>query len=533
MWGHIFPFLNWLPLLNRDSLKSDFMAGLTGAVIVLPQGVAFAMIAGLPPEYGLYTAMVTPVLAALFGSSYHLISGPTTAISLVVFASLAKYAEAGSETFIQLAILLCFMAGVIQLVFGLVRAGKLVGFVSHTVVTGFTAGAAILIITSQMKHVLGLQLSSGLSFFQSWVAIGQGLSLINWWVFAVGGGTLLMALLIQRFLPKWPYMLIAMILGSLLNLLLDGQSKGVMLVGEIPAHLPAMSLPNLSWEHVRLLSSDALAIALLGLIEAVSIAKAIAMQSQQRIDANQEFIGQGISNLVASFFSCYAGSGSFTRSGVNYQSGAKTPMAAIFAAIILALLLLLLAPYAAYLPLPAMGGIILLVGFKLIDVSYIKTIIKADWREALVLLTTFLATLLLDLEFAIYLGVLLSLAFFLNRMSRPHIGPVKIDIQDSEGDFQRIHITGPLYFGALEYLGDQFQLLLGENPKIILDADNIHYLDMAGAEFLAHQALACRKLGGFLRIENLAEEAHELIAKLELEEELGISVESLARVASH
>ncbi|MEL6846209.1 MAG: SulP family inorganic anion transporter, partial [Bacteroidota bacterium] len=319
------------------------------------------------------------------------------------------------------------MAGVIQLVFGLVRAGKLVGFVSHTVVTGFTAGAAILIITSQMKHVLGLQLSSGLSFFQSWVAIGQGLSLINWWVFAVGGGTLLMALLIQRFLPKWPYMLIAMILGSLLNLLLDGQSKGVMLVGEIPAHLPAMSLPNLSWEHVRLLSSDALAIALLGLIEAVSIAKAIAMQSQQRIDANQEFIGQGISNLVASFFSCYAGSGSFTRSGVNYQSGAKTPMAAIFAAIILALLLLLLAPYAAYLPLPAMGGIILLVGFKLIDVSYIKTIIKADWREALVLLTTFLATLLLDLEFAIYLGVLLSLAFFLNRMSRPHIGPVKID----------------------------------------------------------------------------------------------------------
>ncbi|MEL7341880.1 MAG: SulP family inorganic anion transporter, partial [Bacteroidota bacterium] len=235
-------------------------------------------------------------------------------------------------------------------------------------------------------------------------------------------------------------------------------------------------------------------------------------------------------NLVASFFSCYAGSGSFTRSGVNFQSGAKTPMAAIFAAIILALLLLLLAPYAAYLPLPAMGGIILLVGFKLIDVSYIKTIVKADWREALVLLTTFLATLLLDLEFAIYLGVLLSLAFFLNRMSRPQIGTVQLDVQAPEGECQRIQITGPLYFGALEYLGDQFQLLLSQNPKIILDADNIHYLDMAGAEFLAHQALACRQLGGFLRIEGLAEDACELVAKLELEEELDILPASMARV---
>jgi len=415
----IFPFLTWFKLVTKETIKADFIAGLTGAVIVLPQGVAFATIAGLPPEYGLYTAMVTPIVAALFGSSHHLVSGPTTAISIVVFSAISHHATPGTPEFLSLTLTLTFLAGVYQLAFGLARLGSLVNFVSHTVVIGFTAGAAILIATSQLKHITGIFVPKGESFLHTWVDMFAGISNFNIYLMVIALATLATALLSKKFIPKAPNLLLGMIVGSVIAILFKDYTDGIKLVGEIPAQLPPFSSPDFSIATIKMLAPEAFAVALLGLIEAVSISRAVANKSNQRINSNQEFVGQGMSNMFGSFMSSYAGSGSFTRSGINYEAGAKTPLSAIFAAVALMGIVLLIAPLTAYLPIAAMGGVILLVAYNLIDFHHITQVLRFSKSESSILLTTFFATLFLELEFAIYLGVLLSLVLFLAKTSTP------------------------------------------------------------------------------------------------------------------
>ena len=512
-WQFLFPFLNWWPLVNRDSLRADFLAGVTGAFIVLPQGVAFALIAGLPPEYGLYTAIVTPIVAALFGSSLHLISGPTTAISIVVLATVKPFALPGSQEFITLALTLTFLAGMFQLILGLARMGALVNFISHGVVIGFTAGAAILIATSQMKHALGITLPPGESFVHTWIDLYRHLPEVNGYTLGIAVVTMVALLLFRHYRPRWPGMLFAMIIGSVVCLLLGGEQQGVHLVGHLPGHLPPLSQPDFSLSTIRKLGPGALAVAMLGLIEAVSISRAIATRSEQRIDGNQEFIGQGLSNLVGSFFSSYAGSGSFTRSGINYHAGARTPMAAIFAAILLAVILLLVAPLTAYLPMPAMAAIILVVAYNLIDFHHIRTTLKISQSDATVLVTTFLATLFLKLEFAIYVGVILSLALYLNRTARPRVYSVvpnpnnplrRMEIKTGLAECPQmriVRIDGSLFFGAVNHVAESFRMFLQKDPErnyLLLDGSGINFIDVAGAELLSQQARLLRKRGGGL-----------------------------------
>jgi len=528
MWYRFLPFLAWWPLVGRDSLRADLLAGLTGAVIVLPQGVAFAMIAGLPPEYGLYTAMITPIVAALFGSSLHLISGPTTAISIVIFSAISHHAEPGTAEFISLTLTITFLAGIYQLAFGLVRLGTLVNFVSHSVVIAFTAGAAILIMTSQLKHILGVPIPKGESFLHTWIDIFSQINHINYYVLIIALSTLISALLFKHFLPRLPYMLLAMIFGSLISFLLNGQAHGVKLVGEMPAHLPPLSMPDFSLSTIRQLAPEALAVALLGLIEAVSIARSVATRSHQHIDGNQEFIGQGLSNIVGSFFSSYAGSGSFTRSGINYQAGAKTPLSAIFAALFLALTLLFIAPLTAYLPIAAMGGIILLVGYNLIDFHHIKGIIKASRSETSILIVTFLATLFLELEFAIYIGILLSLVFYLHKTARPKIVTLVPDPEDTRRSLinlerktlpecpqiKIIRIDGSLFFGAVNYVSSQLHHLKDNEPTIthiLIVAKAINFIDVAGAEMLVRESKFWKAQGGGLYLCGLKMEAEKFL----------------------
>jgi SulP family sulfate permease len=522
----VFPFLRWWNFIGRDTLRADLVAGFTGAVIVLPQGVAFAMIAGLPPEYGLYTAIVTPIVAALFGSSLHLISGPTTAISIVVFTSVSPLAEPGSAEYIRLVLTLTLMAGIYQLVFGLARLGTLVNFVSHSVVVGFTTGAAILIATSQLRHVLGLDLPHGHSFLRVWLGIFGQLLQINPYVLSVAAATLACAVLFRILTPRWPGMLLAMIIGSLVCLLIDGDQNGVALVGQMPARLPPPSLPDISFTTLHQLVPKALAVALLGLIEALSIGRAIATQSRQPIDGNQEFIGQGLSNIVGSFFSSYAGSGSFTRSGINYQTGAMTPLSAVFSAIILSLLLLLIAPLTAYLPIAAMGGIILLVAYNLIDAHHIRIVLKTSAPESAVMLTTFAATLLLDLEFAIYAGVLLSLILYLNRTAHPHIfplapnpdpdGPHCIEGESECPILKVVRIEGPLFFGSVNHVGEYlFNIDKREMRKtnVMIVGCGINLIDIAGAEMLANEAQRRRSQRGDLFLCEISPDASRLLDK--------------------
>jgi sulfate permease, SulP family len=514
------PFLSWTPRVNGKSLRADIAAALTGAVIVLPQGVAFAIIAGLPPQYGLYTAIITPIIAALFGSSWQLVSGPTTAISLVVFSAISQHAAPGSPEFISLALTLTFLAGVYQLAFGLAQLGRLVNFVSHSVVVGFTAGAAILIVTSQMKSVLGIEIARGDSFLHTWGSIASKADGANAYVLAISIGTLILAIAMKHLFPKSPYMLVAMILGSLMSLAINGPAHGVDLIGAIPGHLPPMSMPDFSYETFRALASQALAVAVLGLIEAVSIGRSIAAKTHQRIDASQEFVGQGLSNIVGSFFSSYAGSGSFTRSGLNHSAGAQTPMAAILAAVFLAVILLSLAPMTAYLPIPAMAGIILLVAYRLVDFHHIRTILRVSRSESAVLIVTFVATLLLELEFAIYAGVLLSLVLYLNRTANPRMYSV-IPCPDSTPrrfipvgpvsnrrcpQLEILEINGAVFFGSVNAVARRLGFIYQADPMlnhVLIVADSIAAIDVSGAEMLAEEAATLNEKGGALYISGL------------------------------
>ena len=535
--SRIFPFLNWWPLVNQKSLRADLLAGLTGAVIVLPQGVAFATIAGLPPVYGLYTAMVTPIVAGLFGSSRHLISGPTTAISIVVFSTVSNHATPGTPEFVEMALTLTLFAGIYQFIFGLARMGSLVNFVSHTVVIGFTAGAAILIATSQLKHVLGIKIPAGHSFTDAWLVVFENLGHINYTVFSVAMVTLVVALLVKKFIPVLPNLLMGMIAGSVLAYYLGGESAGLKMIGAIPSDLPPFSVPNVNLDTLQEIGANAFAVALLGLIEAVSISRAIASKSHQRIDGNQEFIGQGLSNMVGSFFSSYAGSGSFTRSGINYAAGAVTPMSAIFAAVMLLLIILLIAPLMAYLPIAAMGGVIMLVAYNLIDFHHIGKILKVSKHEMVILLITFFSTLLLELEFAIYMGVLSSLLLFLSRTSMPDIISLAPDPESPKNAFTNIarkplvqcpqlkiiRIDNSIYFGSINHIQKALNRIVDKEgiKHILIVGTSIGFIDLAGVEMLAQEAQRLRAAGGGLYFCNNKKAVMEFLNKAHFVDEIG------------
>lgn len=525
-WQAYFPFLVWLRLLNREIVTIDLIAGVTGAVIVLPQGVAYAMIAGLPPEYGLYAAIIPTVVAALFGSSWHLISGPTVAMSIVVYAALSPLATPGSPEFIKLALTLTLLAGLFQFALGLARMGTLVNFVSHSVVVGFTAGAAVLIATSQMKNVLGVTTTSGTSFVGKWIELAEQLPQTNLYVFTVAITTLIISVLFKKYTPRLPGMLFAMIAGSLIALALDAQAHHIKLVGSLPSQLPPLSLPEMSFHTLHHLATPALAIALLGLVEAVSIARSVGTRSRQMIDGNQEFIGQGLSNIVGAFFSSYASSGSFTRTGVNYESGAQTPLAAIFAATFLTLIILLIAPLTAYVPIPSMAGVLLVVAYNLIDFHHIKAILKVSRSESSVLIVTFLSTLFLELSFAIYVGVLLSLVVYLSRTSKPHIVAMSPDPSSPKRSFTNlardlnlqecpqlkiIRIDGSLFFGAVTHVTKLLQSI--KERHLLIVSSGINFIDVAGAEMLAHEAKRRHESGGGMYLTKVKMRAHDIFER--------------------
>jgi SulP family sulfate permease len=474
--------------------------------------------------------MITPIIAALFGSSFHLVSGPTTAISIVIFTAVSHHANPGTPEFISIALTMTFLAGVYQLAFGLARLGTLVNFVSHTVVIGFTAGAAILIATSQMKHISGIFVPKGESFIHTWMDLFAGSSEINIYLIAIALVTLGFAILSKKLMPKSPNLLIGMVAGSVIAIYFQNFTNGIKLVGEIPAHLPPLSLPDFSLSTIKVLAPEAFAIALLGLIEAVSISRAVATKSNQRINSNQEFIGQGMSNMVGSFFSSYAGSGSFTRSGINYEAGAKTPLSAIFAAVSLMGIVLLIAPLTTYLPIAAMGGVILLVAYNLIDFHHIKQVLSFSKSESGILLTTFFATLFLELEFAIYLGVILSLVLFLARTSTPKIPTLAMDeLPDgtrkliniekkplkSCPQLKIIRIDMSIYFGSITHIQNRIAKIVDNEQinHILIVASGINFIDLTGAEALVSENNRLKQSGGGLYFVGLKASVYEFVAR--------------------
>jgi SulP family sulfate permease len=535
------PFLLWWDRVTPESLRADFIAGLTGAIVVLPQGVAFAAIAGMPLQYGLYAGMVPAVIAAFFGSSWHLVSGPTTAASLVLLSTLSAFAPPETPEYVQLALTLTFMVGVIELTMGIARMGTLVNFISHQVVLGFTAGAAILIAVNQLKNFVGLPIPRG-HFSDILLYFFTHLSSINWWVTLVAMVTLLSGIASKRFFPKVPYMITAMVLGSgvsvLLNYFLGQDHTGIKTVGALPRTFPPLSHPNFSFNAIQELAPGAIAVTLFALTEAVSIGRALAVRAGQTIDGNQEFIGQGLSNLAGSFFSGYVATGSFNRSGLNYEAGARTPIAAAFAGLLLMFIVVLVAPLAAYLPNAAMAGILFLVAWGLIDFHHMGKVVKVNKSGTAAMLVTFASTLVLKLEDAIFLGVILSLALYLNKTSHAQVlRRVPDPREDKRGfvtntdrslpecpQFRLIRIDGSLFFGAVQHVQSEIAKMDEETPEqkhLAIVSDGINFVDVAGAEFLAQEARTRRQRGGTLYLVRVKEGVCQPLGKGGYLEEIG------------
>lgn len=523
-WQRLLPFLIWLPNVSRRELKADFTAGLTGAIVVLPQGVAFAYIAGMPPEYGLYAGIVPAIIAALFGSSKHLVSGPTTAASIVLLSTLSVYAIPRTPDYVSLALTLTFMVGVFELVLGFARLGALVNFISHSVIVGFTAGAAILIAAKQLPNFFGITIPSGGHLYDILYNVALQISQTNGYVVLVALVTLLSGIIAKRWWTKIPYMITAILIGSvvatILNLWLGQATTGIATVGALPASLPPLSLPNLSLENIRHLAPAALAVSLFALTEAVSIGRALANRGGYRIDGNQEFIGQGLSNIAGSFFSGYVATGSFNRSGVNFSSGAKTPLAAVFAGLLLGAIVVVVAPLAMYLPNAAMAGILFLVAWGLIDFNEIGHILKSSRRETAVLAVTFLSALFLELEFAIFGGVLLSLVLYLDRVSKPRIVTRVPDPASPNRAFSSkpdlpscpqleiIRIDGSLFFGSVNHIEHTFDRLRSKHPDkkhLAIIANGINFVDLQGSDVLNKEAQRRRAEGGDVYLINVKE----------------------------
>ncbi|WP_069385120.1 SulP family inorganic anion transporter [Halomonas caseinilytica] len=499
------PFLHWLPQQTPRSLRVDAIAGLTGAVLVLPQGVAYALLAGLPPEYGLYAAIVPVILAALFGSSRQMVSGPVAALSIALFSTLQPFADAGTSEFITLAMTLTFLAGVFQLLLGLARLGALVELVSHSVITGFTAGAALIIAASQLPHALGLTHIESGNFLAIWPQLIAHFEAIQPMALFVTGFTVITCLAFQRWLPRWPGMIVAIVAATLLVAWLDPSGDAVQRVTTVQAGLPPLSTPDLSLDNLRVLTPGAIALGLLGLVQAVAISRAIAASTGQRLDNNQEFIGQGLSNLGGAFFSGYVSSGSLTRSGLNASAGACSPLAALFSALFLIPILLVAAPLLQHVPMPAISGQLLLVAFKLVDRKSIREALTLSRSEASVLLITFFSTLLLALEFAIYLGVLASLILYLRRTTRPPV--VESDLSQAPLTIQQVveapycdvvRIDGSLFFGACDSIGRRLERF--EQPDLVILAAGINFIDLSGIHLLQRQARRCHARGGKLHL---------------------------------
>jgi len=526
------PCLDWPKGLAQNSLKEDLRAGITGAILVLPQGVAYALIAGLPPEFGLYTAIVSATFAAFFGSSMHMISGPTAALSIVAATVITNAIGDNSVDYISLMITLTFMVGVIQLVLGFLNFGVLINFISHSVVQGFTSGAAVIIAASQIKNLLGFEVENNGTLMSYMMGVFDNLERTNSIALGIAAVTVATAFILKIYVKRIPYLLGAMISGISFYLLVNGSAKGVYSLDGLSGTLPPLSYPKLDFDIFSILLSGSFAVALLGLIEAASIARSIAMRSKQQINGNQEIIGQGVSDVVGSFFSCYPSSGSFTRSGGNYDAGAKTPMASLFSAFFVILFVLFFPSLTKYIPLPVMAGSIIVITWNLFNLKDFIAVFKAEKAETITFLGTFFCTLCFQLEYAIYIGVLISIICYLHKTSRPKISIVAPFINDQGKrqirsvdryslqecpEIKIIRVDGSIFFGSSVHLQKYLQALTKDkHSKIIVISKSVNFIDATGQYMLINEIERIEKNEGKIIFSSLKGNIIDTLEKTEL-----------------
>lgn len=501
-YKNLTPFMGWVgELKDKKVLKADLLAGVTVALVLVPQSMAYAQLAGLPPYYGLYASFLPVAIAALFGSSRQLATGPVAVVSLLTASAVEPIAASGSEGYFIYAVMLALMVGTIQLVLGVVRLGMMVDFLSHPVVVGFTNAAAIIIATSQLSKFFGVDVERAEHHYEMvWNTLLLGMEQVHIPTLAMAIGSLALMLLLKRYSPKLPNVLIAVAVAILISWYFDFEKGGGRVVGTIPQGLPSLELPTVSWHMFQQMAGVALAIALIGFMEAISIAKAMAVSTRQKLDANQELIGQGFSNLVASVFQGYAVSGSFSRSAVNIASGAITGFSSIVTAVIVGLTLLFLTPLLYHLPQPTLAAVIILAVIGLIKIRPLKSMWRVQRHDSVVALVTFTLTLLYapHLETGILIGVLLSLGLYVYRTMRPDISLLSRHDDGGLRDAAKyilkvcpkiavVRFGGPLFFANTGYFHDKVLERVANQPElrfIIIDAVSMNEIDATGQEML-------------------------------------------------
>ena len=498
------PFLDWIgQVRDRNVLRADLIAGTTVALVLIPQSMAYAQLAGLPAYYGLYASFLPVIVASLWGSSAQLATGPVAVVSLLTASTLAAYVTIGSDEFIAMAITLALLVGLVQFLLGLFRLGVIVNFLSHPVILGFTNAAALIIGLSQLNKIFGVDKPRSEHFVNDIYAVILQIPQTHIPTLIMGVSAIAIMWGLKKYLPKIPGVLVAVTITTIASWLLNFQAHGGQVVGEIPEGLPSLGTPQLSWEMAVKLLPSAFVISLVGFMEAISIAKAMASRSKQHIDPNQELIGQGLANMVGSLGQSYPVSGSFSRSAVNFNAGAITGMSAVFTALIVLITLMFLTPLLYHLPQAVLAAVIMMAVFGLINIKAIKHAWQAHLHDGMAAIVTFVATLAFapHLDNGIMLGAGMAIVMFLYGTMKPRVAilgrykdgtlrDVKVNPDlGTDEKILAIRYDGSLYFANVSFFEDAILEAQAHKPEadfLLIVGDGINQLDASGEEVLHH-----------------------------------------------
>jgi len=498
----VIPILEWLPNYNKSLFKGDLVAGITVGIILIPQGIAYALIAGLPPIYGLYCALMPQVMYAIFGSSRQVAIGPVAMDSLIVATGVSTLALAGSESYIAIAILLALMVGVIQFILGIFSLGFIVNFLSKPVITGFTSAVALIIGVNQFRNLLGVDFIQSDQIQYLLMDIWLQISTFNFHTTAIGLVSVFIIIFFRKINKKIPNALIVVILGILIMKYFGKNLSDVAVVKDIPSGLPSFSFPVFDLDQIRELLPIALTLVMVGYLETISIGKSLeAKQDEYRVRPNQELIALGLSNIFGSFFKAYPSTSSFSRSAINAESGGKTGMSALISVAMVIFTLLFLTPLFYHLPKTVLAAIIIVAVFGLINFKEATFLWKANNLDFWLLIATFVSTLIFGIEYGIIVGVGLSLIILIFRTSRPYVtelGKVpnsnfyrnknRFEEVILEDDILVLRFDAQLFYANASYFRDNLDEMAAKKGKalklIVLDAESINRIDSTGVEML-------------------------------------------------
>ncbi|GAE28830.1 SulP family inorganic anion transporter [Halalkalibacter hemicellulosilyticus] len=479
--------------------KRDIIAALTLFVMLIPQGMAYAMLAGLPPVMGLYAATVPLFVYALVGSSKHLSIGPVAITSLLVFSGVSVYADPGSSAYITYAIVLAFMVGVLQLLFGLFKWGFIVKFIPYSVLNGYTSAAAIVIGISQLNHLLGMDTGNYLQVHLLLFQVFSRINEIHLLTLAVGLGSILLLIIVKKFTPKLPNALVAVFLSTIVVASFRLEERQLQVIGDVPSGFPGFFVPELTIETVMMLTPMALTIALLGFMESLSIGKAIAKKENYEINPNREFTALGLSNIVGSFFSSFPVNGSFSRTAVNHQAGGATQLTAIMTGIFVLITVAFFTSAFYYIPNAALAAIIIVAVYKLVDIPEMKRLFRVKRFEGWIWVTTFITTLFIGIQWGIIVGAIFTLLLIIRKSAKPEI--VQLGYVEREKTFRDIsrypeaitakkvrvlRIDSSLHFANVAFLDEKLKRLndLEEAEWLILDMSGVNDIDSVSIQRL-------------------------------------------------